>query len=421
MMEPFDTNRWTGIAGVALLAVGIGVLTEQPGAILAGVVATAYAAAARSGDAPAPALGLSRTLDRSNPEEDDAVEVTVRVENAGETLADLRIVDGVPPGLEVVDGSPRHATALRAGEVETFSYSVRAVRGVHEWTAADVVTRSLSGAQERREVLESATTLRCVPELGTDVELPLRGLATRSVGRIETDVGGPGIEFHAVREYRRGDPVRRVDWNRLARTGERSTVELRRERAATVALVVDARREAYRAPNRETAHAVERSADAVGRTLTALLSAGDRVGLAALSPRECWIAPGSGRDHRERARELLADSPAFAPTPPEDYLPRRTAVDWLRGRLAEGTQIVLFSPVCDDVIVGIARRLDARGHLVTVVSPDPTGEGTPGRTLAAIARRNRLRRLRRAGLRVVDWGDEPLAGAIARARRGWSR
>jgi hypothetical protein len=64
--------------------------------------------------------------------------------------------------------------------------------------------------------------------------------------------------------------------------------------------------------------------------------------------------------------------------------------------------------------------LDAYGHLVTVVSPDPTTADTPGHRLARVQRRNRISRLRAAGLRVVDWGEESLAAEITRARGRWS-
>ncbi|MEF8780668.1 MAG: DUF58 domain-containing protein [Haloferacaceae archaeon] len=420
-MRPFDTRRWAGVAAVALVATGVGVLAEQPAAVLAGVVGIAYAAAARVGEAPAPSVDVRRTLSDPTPEPDDEVEVTVVVENAGETLYDLRLVDGVPPGLEVIGGSPRHATALGDGDSTSFSYTVRAARGAHEWGPVRAITRNLSGSWERESRKDVATVLRCTPSLDAGTELPLRGLTSRISGRVGTDLGGPGVEFHSERSYRHGDPAKRIDWKRLARTGDLATMEFRQERAASVVLLVDAREEAYLAPEPGSEHAVERGVDAAGRALTALLSGGDRVGVAALSPTECWLSPGTGRAHRRRAMELLADSPALAPTPPGDGFYVRPAYRRLRKRLPDHAQVILFSPACDDGLARLARRFDAYGHPVTLVSPDPTATGSAGATLATIERRNRLSRLRGAGIRVIDWGDEPLATAIAGARRGWRR
>jgi uncharacterized protein (DUF58 family) len=83
--------------------------------------------------------------------------------------------------------------------------------------------------------------------------------------------------------------------------------------------------------------------------------------------------------------------------------------------------VVLFSPLCDDYVARAARRLDAYGHLVTVVSPDPTTERTVGERLARLERRLRCSRLREAGLRVVDWtADERLEAAVETTRARWS-
>ena len=422
-MTEYDTNRWVGIAGAALLLSAVGALTRQPSLVLAAAVGVAYAAYARTGDLSDAALSVERDLAESTVDPGDAVTVTVRVRNEGSSLLpDVRLVDGVPPALSV-DGAPaRLGTALRPGKTATFSYDVTAVRGIHEWEPLDVILRSASGSRERRLSVEPEvrTTLRSDPSLDATADLPLRGLTTPFAGRVETDVAGAGLEFHATREYRAGDPLNRIDWNRYARTGDLSTTQFREERAATVLLLVDAREEAYVAPGPGEPSAVEQSVDAATRAFSALLDGGDRVGVAALSPTECWLAPGSGDAHRARARNLLAASPALSPTPPDDAVLYTVRLRRLRRRLPSNAQVLLFSPVVDQFAVRVARDLDARGHLVTVVSPDPTDDDTPGHRLARVERANRLSRLRRAGVRTVDWGDETLATRLARAARRWS-
>ncbi|RJS95657.1 DUF58 domain-containing protein, partial [Halococcus sp. IIIV-5B] len=87
----------------------------------------------------------------------------------------------------------------------------------------------------------------------------------------------------------------------------------------------------------------------------------------------------------------------------------------LRRRLPARAQVVVCSPVCDDALVRLVRRLDVGGHRVSVVSPDPTATDTPGCQLARTERRVRLSKLRAAGIPVIDWDDEPIAVALARA------
>lgn len=423
-MNRIETNRWRGFLGVVLIVAAVGIVLQEPGLIVAAAVGVGYLAAATADTAPTPDLAVTRTIDAEDPEPGDEVLITVEIKNESDAaLLDLRFVDDVPPGLEVTDGSPRCATALSTGGTLRYSYTVTATRGRHEWTEISTITRDLAGTEEGTISIDAGSTLECVPPLGSAASLPLRGLTTQSTGRVPTDIGGSGVEFYALREYRRGDPLRRVDWNRTARTGELTTLQLREERAATVVLVVDSRETAYLASEPDAENAVERSVDAAGRTLHALLDNGDRVGIAGLCGEERWLAPGIGVDHRTRARKLLATDPAFAPAPEATGRPVYVTrwVRKLRRRLSPDAQIILFSPLCDDAVTRAARRFDTDGHLVTVVSPDPTAPDTPGNRLAWIERRLRLSDLRSAGIRVVEWNEEPLGVAISRAERRWSR
>ena len=416
------TDRWLGIAGAALALVGLGVLVRQPSLVLSGAVGVGYAVYARAGDAPTPTLSVTRSVSDEAPAPGDEVRVTVRAENVGETaLPDLRLVDGVPPGLAVVDGPARVATALRPGTAVTFEYTVRAARGDHEWEPLTAVTRDAAGAREREATLDAPTAIACTPELSAGGDLPLRGLTTVHHGRVPTDVGGSGVEFHATREYRRGDPLKRIDWNRRARTGELSTVELREERAATVVLLVDARESAYVAADPDAETAVEASVAAAGQAFSALLDGGDRVGVAALSPLDCWLPPGSGTVHAARGRETLATDPALAPTPSGERFYRSLWLRRFRRRLPADAQVLFFTPLVDDTAATLARRIDAHGHLVTVLSPDSTTTETPGQRLATFERRQRLRSLRAGGIRALEWGDDSFPVAVAAATRRWSR
>ncbi|WP_144902091.1 DUF58 domain-containing protein [Halobellus captivus] len=423
-MRAFDTNRWVGIEGAALLAGALGVVLQRPPLLLVAGLGVAYTAYAWLGEAPEPSLVVERRVDDDDPDPESAVEVSVQVRNAGSrTLWDLRLVDGVPPGLTVTAESPRHGTALRPGATVAFSYEVEAVRGAHAWEPLTAVVRNPSGGRERKAEIDpdEPTTLSCTPSLDATDDLPLRGLTTAYTGRVPTDVTGAGLEFASTRAYRRGDPPGRIDWNRYARTGELSTVEFRQERSAAVVLLIDARQVSYVASDPRHKHAVEHGVDAATEAFASLLDTGDRVGIAALSPTECWLPPRSGREHRSRGRQLLATHPALSSTPPEEPYSTASDVKRLRRRLPADAQVLFFSPLVDDLAVEAVRQLDAHGHLVTVVSPDVTVGGTIGRRLARAERRNRLVGLRRAGIRVIDWTDESLTAEIVRARRRWSR
>lgn len=417
-----STGHWRGVSAVALVGIGVGVIAEQPAVLLAGVVGIGYAAYARSPALPPGSVSVERTLGAESAAAGEPVTVTVTVTNAsGRVLPDVRVVDGVPRALAVESGAPRCGTALLPGGSASFSYTVTARRGEHEFGPTRVVGRTVTGEREAERLHASATTLTCIPPLSAATEpVPLRRAATRFVGREPTDATGEGVEFAATREYRPGDPMRRIDWNRRARTRELTTVEFREERAATVVLLVDARPEAYLSPAGSDEHAVDRAVDAAGQLLAALAESGSRVGVAAAGAESCWLAPDAGVEHRAEARELLATAPALSPVPNEDRTGSRGWQTALRERLESGTQLVVLSPLYDDESAQFARQFDERGFPVSVVSPDPTTRQSPSHRLGRVARQLHVSELRGAGVPVVDWDrGEPLDAALARhAERG---
>ncbi|MFB6253319.1 MAG: DUF58 domain-containing protein, partial [Halobacteriaceae archaeon] len=348
----------------------------------------------------------------------------VDVTNVGDRLIpDLRLVDGVPPALAVVDGSPRLGSVLWPDQQVRFQYTVEMIRGEHSFGETTVIARNWSGTAEIEYSTTVDDTIRCIPKLDPVMDsFPLRNQTVEHAGRVTTDVGGSGIEFHSTREYQHGDPLKRINWHRRAKTGEFTTIQFREERAATVALVIDARDDAY-VTDDEDVSGVEHSLRAARIIAPALLQQSNNVGVASFGPEWSWLKPGQGRGHRAQLRETLATADGFSPVPSSDrYLPRHT-IRRLRQHLPGDSQVIVLSPVADDYIVTSLRRIEAYGHAVTLVSPDVTSDAeTPGGTIATLERDERLRMIRQTGIRVVDWDpEEPLQVAIDNAKRRWSR
>jgi uncharacterized repeat protein (TIGR01451 family) len=421
------TRRWEGASALALGAVAGGVILRRPALLLASVIGVGVVTYARAATPPPVDLELERTVSDACPAVGAKVRVTVTVRNVGDTLLpDCSVVDGVPPGLVVANGSPRHGVALRPGKTATFSYTVTAVRGEHIFTSPVVIARAFSGSVESHTRIEplSETTITCVPQLAPLETVWLRTHAHRFGAQVMTDTAGSGVEFHAVREYHPNDSRSRIDWNRLAKTGELSTLQFREERVTTVVLVIDAREEAYLAPESDSRSAVDRSVEAAGRVFATLLDGNTCVGIAALSsyPEPCWLPPGTGEAHRERARQILATHPALSGVRPTDHDTEGEngiSLDQLRRHLPADAQVVVLTPLCDEEMADAIRQFEALGYDPTVISPDPTVLSSPGRQLAHIERVLRIRSLRSGGIPTLDWqraGDEPLSVAIDRLR-----
>ena len=421
--ERHQTGRWHGVAAVGLAVLAVAVFSFQPALVLVAAILFGVAGYARLGVAPEANLAIERDVSADDPQPGDHVTVTVTVENEGAGfLPDLRVVDDVPPDLRVVDGSPTHATALRPGGETTFSYDVLAVYGDHDFGTAYTMTRDASGHHERTgSVRDGGLTLTCEP-LSTQPSVPLHPQTSGVVGRVTSDVGGSGHEFHSVREFRRGDPLRRVDWNRVARTGEMATLQFREEHAATVVILVDTRAAAFRVPDADALSAVDRSLAGAAQVYASLLGDGDRVGLANVGLEWTWIAPGAGGDHRSRVREALKRDPNFSGAGTDATFNVDRYVRRLRRRLPSDAQLIVFSPLLDEDGAAVARRLHAHGHRVTAFSPDPTTTDSVGSVVARIERTLAVGTIRAAGIPIVDWEqDEPLAVAVDRAERRWRR
>jgi uncharacterized repeat protein (TIGR01451 family) len=417
-----ETRRWTGIAGIALLAGGLGVVTTSPALLLASAIGVGMLAVVRAADPTPPTLSIEREFHPRVPDPGEECTVSVTVTNSGQgTIVDLRLVDLVPDALAVLDGSPRGCVTLRPDQDTTLTYTVLTRRGHHEFDGLLGISRDVTGAIEIDCHYHVTDAIECVPDIRPLDGLSLRSLTTPYAGRQTTDEGGAGIEFHATREYLPGDPLRRIDWNRHARSGELATLEFRTERAASVVVVADVRRAAYVRPDRRHASAADRGVDAVGRLFTTLLDEGDQAGIATLGPECHWLPPRLGADYRLRGRQLLAQDELLSPARTDESPYAGLHVRRLRRRLAADAQVIVCTPLCDDDAAEIVRLLDAHGHHATVVSPDPTAADTPGRRLARAERTLRITRLRRTGIRVVDWDpDESLDLAIARATERWS-
>jgi len=431
---------------VAVLVVGAaGVLTGNDGFLLLALVPLAYVAYGTAGTARAD-VAIDRSFEPERPEPGERVRVRLAVENVGDrTLPDVRVVDGVPEGL-AVDGTPATATALRPGETTVIEYAVRP--GYDSYRFDPVAVRSRNPAGTDVATVELAPATDALDPAAAVEEVPLRDRATPHAGRRPADAAGSGVEFYATREYRHGDPRNRIDWRRLARTGELTTVEFREERATTTVFVVDAREAARGGAGVD---ALTLSAYAAVRGLRTLRREGASAGALALDGGiDPLVDPGRGPlevdlfDRLDVGGDRGPDAgtatdggrpgPAAAgaggetghdPSPGSDDGPlagrdRAMEAGAERGRrlaahLPPRAQVVFCTPLLDDEPVAVVRALATLGVPVTLLSPDVIDRDSHGGRAAGAARRARVGEIRAAGALLIDWDpDTRLSVALGR-------
>jgi uncharacterized repeat protein (TIGR01451 family) len=456
--------RWHWGLLLTLLCIAAGVVFGAPALLAAAALPLVLVAWQSVADVPEPdeTLSATRRIRPEQPIPGERVTVELSVRNAGDdTLADVRVADRLPDGLQIVDGAAAGAGALRPGESIELRYEFEPPSGEFQFGAPDVRLRSLSGTALASGAVgvEGPATLRC----GTALEeLSLERRTTGYGGTVESDDPGPGYEFYATREYRPGDPLNRVDWRRLAKTGALGTIEYREHRSTRTVVLVDARSPARVRPDSGRPDGGTVCAAAANELADALRAGNRSVGLAALGvcSRQpgvydgppAYVEPGSDLATAERIRRLCdaiattsaageageakADGGATAasaqasgaasvqtdgedqgrssdehpttePDPAITFVDGaadgRRPIETLLELLPPDAQVVICSPLLDAFAGRFVRELRANGVPAVVLSPDLSHDRTPGARLLRLRRQSTVARLRAAGVPIVDW------------------
>jgi len=156
---------------MALVAGALGIVGNNTVLFMSAAVGLTFAAYGYATSPVEATFAVSREVSDESPTagQDVAVSVTVRNES-DELVPDLRVVDGVPEKLGVVEGSPRHAATLQPGESTTFSYVVRARRGQHEFQETTLLARNVSADEESLSTVHAQTHVTVTADVG-DVPL----------------------------------------------------------------------------------------------------------------------------------------------------------------------------------------------------------------------------------------------------------
>jgi uncharacterized protein (DUF58 family) len=425
--------RWRGAVAATIALAVAGVIDGNQILLLGAVIPLTFVAYGSLARVRSPdELAATRTVTPTPAPPGRAVTVTLEVVNDSDrTITDLRVADGVPAGIAVLEGSPRGGATLEPGAELTVEYVVVARHGEYEFEPPQCRVRGLGASAMATVGLSVSGDRSVICRLDANAP-PIEEDGSGRVGQLTTDDPGEGLTFHSTREYHPDDPAERIDWRHYAKRGTLATVNYERQVSATVVLVLDAR-----APNRVVAGpgqptAVEYGAYAATRALTDLLASGHDVGLAVIGmdgpgPAGCyWLEPASGAEQRTRALDLLRAVTEDGSATDRDSSTYRSVVR-RRDRTTRqvrkvlelastNAQLALFSPVLDDQPVGAVETWRGAGLPVVLLSPDVVPENTVSGQYEQTRRRTRLARCQAAGARTVDWRrGTPLPLIIERA------
>jgi uncharacterized protein (DUF58 family) len=388
-------GRLLTYAGVAMLG---GVLAGRVELVACGAAAAAVTAWKLRRAEPSVDARVALSADRFV--EGEQVRVSVTLTATG--VVDSATVDFVlSPGLRVTDGAPYATVALRPGEPRDVTLTVLPPRwGVYSFGPVHVTWYG-RGRLSGGIVEVPAETLRVLPrpeEFAAPAAHPFaRALAGTHVARVT----GEGIEPTGVREYRAGDPLRRVNWRVTARRGGLYVTEQRPERNAEVVLFLDTFVD--RGP--EGATTLDVAVRAAAGIAEHYLASMDRVGVVGFGGVMRWLTAESGRVQHHRIVEHLIGMGSVLTYAAKDIsvIPART--------LPPRALVIALSPLLDSRATGVLADLARRGYGLVVVDTSPRPLLPPARTWSRdlaqrvflVERDLLVSRLGEVGAPVVPW------------------
>lgn len=369
-------------------------------------------------------VSVTRALSHDRLPVGEPLTVTLTLVNRGPALAELLVVDAVPPGLVVQDDPAEWLLPLPAGAERTLRYTVTGKRGAYQFTTLHLTARNALGLRSRARALPVAgdCLIYPVPRSRAIKYVDIRPRRTRVYsGTIAAQVGGDGTDFFGVRGYQHGDPLRRINWRASARPNDALfTNEFEQERVADVGIILDARKISNLPRRHESL--LDYSVNAAALLADALINQGNRLALLTYGALIDYTLPGYGKLQREKiihalARARLGDNQVFAEL---TNLPTRL--------FPPRSQIILVSPLLE-ADLPFLHRVRALGFQLLIVAPNPisyqllqaddTSAVRFGARIAHLERQLLIDRLLQAGIQVIDWDvglpfDE-VAGAYVRA------
>ncbi len=229
--------------GITLVALVLFVLAISPSSSPTIFIVLACFLAAIILNAPYALLALRRiAVQRDHPShvrEGTEIRVNLHVTNMSKTARILlRFLDAGPGASQ---REHVQIPLLEGGDRQTVSYSCRAARrGIYTFTSCRAESSSPFGLVNARRSIPAMSELVVYPiyyEL-IGAAFPFRkthtGLTAAPGAR-----PGEGLNFFGVREYRHGDPIRKIHWPSTVRTRRVMVKEFEEDLHSSVAIILD--------------------------------------------------------------------------------------------------------------------------------------------------------------------------------------
>lgn len=328
------------------------------------------------------------------------------------------------PSSFAVQGLPREV-ALEAGTTARIDYRLTpSQRGSFAIPGCELALRSPLGLWVGLRALTLSTTLQVFPNLARISRDALPAMQDRrtSAGERRRPRRGEGAEFLQLRDYHRGDGLRRIDWKATARMRKLIAREYEDECDRHLVFLLDTGRR-MRHRDAERSH-LDEALSALLTVAFVAIAHGDAVGLMTYGGSRRWCAPRKEAQTMRRLLERVYDiQPSLEASDPLQ------AARELLHRMPRRALVVMITNSRDEDQSGLERaaRLLRRRHLLMVAdlresaldrSLETEIADLPGALrLHAVhgwlaTRRHHRERLRHLGVDILDLLPAQLPGAL---------
>ncbi|WP_457753341.1 DUF58 domain-containing protein [Thermococcus sp.] len=349
---------------------------------------------------------IKRILPHNRILEGSEIEIRLKIK-ANERIPSLKIADDLPKGLELVEGKNEFLLSFTRGEEKEISYKVKVKRGIHEFNFIKLSYQDPFGFFKIEKTIDLYDELIGVP-IVENVVTPYSTKGTKvTVGPLPSPRIGEGVEFHAIREYQPGDPLKIINWKATAKIGKIMSNEYESEKKVDVILIVDA---TYKGES-----TFDHLIRAAASFMLDCLNSGTSFGLLLAEDVPLWIRLDYGKRHFFKCIDFLSMA-----KPDKNNMIAYQVEHLVRSRFPARAQLLYFSPLITEEGREALRVLYRYGYKVVVISPDPYSALKPKSVEEALAlkilqlkRKAHLRKLAAYGI-IIDWDvNKPLKTVIA--------
>lgn len=295
----------------------------------------------------------------------EVVDFTVELFNGGLIPRPrIEITDLLPAWIKPIQNPPL-ITHLPGCAHTTVIYSVNLLkRGIYSLTGYKVGVSDPLGLFSFSGIVSAPGEIMVFPTPENLPDLLLSGgdrFGYQDSARVT--IHGHGVDPDGVREYRPGDPLRRIHWRTTARTGNLSVIEFDEMRTSSLCLALDL------TPGSDVGEGLDTTLEYLVRVAASLakmaVDQGSEVSLITNGPPECQAMADRGDDQLHHILRVLAAVQTTGDTPLEKILNRYLSIT--------GSELSLFvlTASAAERTMDFLRSYRKSGGQVVIIYADP--------------------------------------------------